>query len=114
RYLEVRVGAELTACREQRTFHRPKNGEESEEDIARGKERGKRVGCAPGPAGRRARIKEAFLERELRHQLCLAGSLRCARILEPPETRSPDRTLISHSGPKKISTREPNLMSPTR
>ena len=35
-------------------------------------------------------------------------------MLDPAETRSPARTAISHSGPRNTSTREPNLIRPTR
>src|SRR5258706_2047310 len=44
----------------------------------------------------------------------LHASLILATTLEAAATRSPSRTVTVHSGPKKMSTREPNVMSPIR
>ena len=63
-------------------------------------------------AGERGSI-EPLLETKLGHA-CPDTCLRRARMLDPPETCSPALTAISHSGPKKTSTREPNLIRPTR
>src|SRR5579863_4206821 len=110
----MRIAAELSAGSHQCAFDGAENGEEPKKNVARGEERREGVSCAPGTPQGRSRIEEAFLEGEARHYVCLGVCLRYARTLDPPETRSPDCTLISHSGPKKISTREPNFMSPTR
>ncbi len=80
---------------------------ESQENISRGEQRRQRVGRATGAALRGARIDQAFAEAH-------AAPFRRAITLDPAATRSPTRTLTSHSGPRKTSTREPNLMSPMR
>ena len=96
---------------EQGAFDGADDGDESEEDVAGGEQRGQRVGGAAGRREGERGSKNRCLKVSLRH---LRPALRRARMLEPPETRSPGFTLISHSGPRKTSTREPNLMSPTR
>src|ERR1700722_2245125 len=73
--------------------------------IARGKEGRQRIGRAARMPLRRFGIDEAFPQV---HDFFLAITL------DPAETRWPTRTTTSHSGPSCTSTRDPNLIRPTR
>ena len=56
---------------------KPSNdGDKSEEDVPGGEQRGESVGCTPGTPRGRARIEEAFFEREARHLSGPFGRLR--------------------------------------
>ena len=60
--------AELAGGAEQSSFDGADNGDESEKDIAGGKQSGQRVCGAAGTARGRARIEEPLLEGEPRHR----------------------------------------------
>ncbi len=101
------VGTDIAGGGLQSTFKRLQNGDKSKKDIGAREESRQRVSGAARPLWLGTwNTGEAFFE----IQIVSPVSERWARIVEPAATLSPTLATKAHSGPKMISTREPNLM----
>src|SRR5579862_6198399 len=94
------------------------DGVEAQEHVACGEQSWQGVDGSPRTSVGRAGIDQPFLQPQSFHtthtaSIALASRMR-AMTLEPALTRSPACTMISHSGPRNTSTRDPNLISPMR
>src|ERR1039457_6663703 len=95
RLRKVLGGAGGSAGGQHGAFEAAQDRDISQQDVARGEERGQHVGRFARPVVRGPGVYEPVFESHWDFR-----SRRLAITLEPPATRWPGRTVISHSGPR--------------
>lgn len=90
----------------QRSFDCLKDGDEPEKNVSACEQGRQSISGSARPLPSGLRADNPFLQ----VQIASAPFVRFASTETPADTRSPTRIVGRHSGPKKTSTREPNLM----